>query len=84
MIERGFGDAELCRADLPGPGWSLHPHARGDEFVRLLPAIIEAVEAGRFPPAQAGRYNMDFDAWRGLLAPAVAAPRSPISNRQVE
>jgi hypothetical protein len=64
MVEWAFVKAGLCRADLPGPAWSLHPNARGEEFVRLLPHIIAEVEAGRFPPEQGGRYNLDLDAWR--------------------
>jgi hypothetical protein len=73
MMERAFAKAGLYRADLAEGAWHLHPHARGDEFVRLLPRIIEDVEAGRFPAAQAGRYNMDFEAWRARYA-GTAAP----------
>jgi hypothetical protein len=64
MMERAMRGRGWYRADLMGPAWSLHPHARGEEFVRLLPRIVADVEAGRFPPEQAGRYNMNFDAWR--------------------
>ena len=42
--------------------------------MRALPRIIADVEAGRFPAAQAGRYNMDFDAWRAAHS---AADRRP-------
>jgi hypothetical protein len=68
MIEDAFRRSGLYRADVPGAAWHLHPHARGEAFVRLLPRIIEDVEVGRFPPAQAGRYNMDFDAWQARYA----------------
>jgi hypothetical protein len=73
MMERAFARAGWYRADLAEGGWHLHPHARGEEFVRVLPRIIEDVEAGRFPPAQAGRYNLDFEAWRARYARTNAA-----------
>jgi hypothetical protein len=71
MMEDAFRRSGLYRADLPGGAWHLHPHARGEAFVRLLPRIIEDVEAGRFPAAQAGRYNMDFEAWQARFAAPV-------------
>jgi hypothetical protein len=64
MMERAFRTRRLVRADLLGGAWSLHPHARGPEFERLLPRIVEDVEAGRFPSEQAGHYNMRLELWR--------------------
>lgn len=73
MMERAFRARGLWRADLLGPAWSLHPHARGEAFERLLPRILEDIEAGRFPPEQAGHHNLRFDAWRAWYAAAAAA-----------
>jgi hypothetical protein len=68
MMERAFARDGLVRADLLGSAWTLHPQARGAEFERLLPRIVEDVEAGRFPPGQAGHYNMRFPLWRERYA----------------
>lgn len=64
MMEWAMSDRRLFRADLSdGSCWSLHPVARGDDFVRALPSIIERVEAGRFPAEQAGHYDLMVEAW---------------------
>lgn len=75
---RAFAKHGLCRADLAGPAWSLHPNARGETFVRLLPRIVGEIESGRFPPAQAGRYNLDLEAWREWLEDRAASPGSGV------
>jgi hypothetical protein len=82
MMGRAFSRAGLCRADLTGEGsWSLHPIARGDAFTRWLPRIIDDVEAGRFPAAQAGHYDLLFDKWVdwycGDPEGAASAPAGP-------
>ena len=57
--------ANACRADLAdGSAWSLHPHERSAAYFASLDRIIADVERGRFPAAQAGHYDLRFDAWR--------------------
>jgi hypothetical protein len=52
------------RADLDSPdAWTLHAVDHGPEFVAKLPSVIERVEAGSFPPDQAGDYDLRVEKW---------------------
>lgn len=43
-----------------GPGkWSLHPPYRSADFYARLPALIEAIEAGKIPEAQRGDHDLN-------------------------
>jgi len=43
--------------------WTLHPKDRSPAFIQALPNIIERIEAGEFPEAQAGHYDLISDLW---------------------
>ena len=54
----------MLRADLASPrAWTLHAIDHGAPFVDALPSIIARVEAGEFPPAQAGDYDVRLALW---------------------
>jgi hypothetical protein len=43
--------------------WALHCPDHGPLWRDNLPALIAAVEAGRFPPSQGGHYDLRLNAW---------------------
>jgi hypothetical protein len=47
--------------------WYIHPEDKGQLFLKLLPAIIENVKTGKFPPEQAGNETLDLQAWEKYL-----------------
>jgi len=56
------------RADLAdGFAWHVHPSDKGPAFVQQLPRLIPAIEQGRFPPAQAGHYDLQLPEWAAWL-----------------
>jgi hypothetical protein len=63
-----MGETGLVRADLDSPNaWSLHIVNKNSELLETLPALIRHVERGRFPLAQAGRYDLDLDGFRAFI-----------------
>jgi len=66
MVSRRLAASSFIRADLDSPcAWTLHSHDHGPHFVAALPSIIQHVERGDFPTAQAGRYDLLLEAWLG-------------------
>jgi hypothetical protein len=64
MISRKLEATDKWRATLSSPdAWTVHPIARGPAYIEALPSIIQRVEAGDFPPDQAGYYDLIFDLW---------------------
>ena len=64
MLTENMRRTGACRADLAdGRAWSLHPLERSAAYFESLDGIIEQVERGEFPAAQAGHYDLRFDAW---------------------
>ncbi|MEL7501530.1 MAG: hypothetical protein AAFN18_03600 [Cyanobacteria bacterium J06554_6] len=64
MVSRKLEQTHYWRATLANPdGWTLHPIARGPEFIDNLTTIIQRIEAGDYPPKQAGHYDLDLDLW---------------------
>jgi hypothetical protein len=56
--------SQYIRADLASPqAWTLHPPHHGADFIKALPTIIEKVEAGNYPPEQAGDYDLQLEYW---------------------
>lgn len=43
--------------------WTLHPKDRSSKFIQALPKIIEKIEAGEYPPEQAGHYDLKSELW---------------------
>jgi hypothetical protein len=63
MTER-FEATTFFRADLDTPkAWTIHPWSHGEDFIRALPDIIQKIEAGWYPPEQAGQYDLQLKYW---------------------
>jgi hypothetical protein len=64
MIGWRLAETETFRADLDtDKAWTLHPNCRGPIFEEALPELIRRVEAGEFPPAQGGFYDLLLEGW---------------------
>lgn len=67
-VNKALKESKYYRVDLASQtAWSLHPHDRGDKFIKILPALINLVEKGIFPPEQAGHYDLNLELWSNLL-----------------
>lgn len=61
MLSRAMGRRGMIRVDFLGrpPGmWSLHPPTRSPTFYRLLPELVDRIEAGEVPDVQRGDYDL--------------------------
>jgi hypothetical protein len=68
MVSNRLSEAGYVRADLASPkAWTLHPVSHSRDFLAALSGIIEKVEAGCFPPEQAGHYDLKLGAWMKYL-----------------
>ena len=64
MVSRQLEKTNYVRATLASPqAWTLHPIDRSPEFIAALPKIIEKIEAGEYPPEQAGHYDLKSELW---------------------
>lgn len=64
MIGYRLQETALVRADLMSTrAWTLHPDERGERFEAALPGVIARIEAGDFPAAQGGYYDLLLDLW---------------------
>lgn len=64
MVSSRLATSSLVRADLNSAcAWTLHPVDHGEEFIEKLPGIIARVEAGTFPEAQSGHYDLKLELW---------------------
>jgi len=52
--------------------WLLHPNAKNEQFLRLLPGILRAVAAGQVPEGQRGWEDLKLDDWARFLDRATA------------
>ncbi len=43
--------------------WTLHPKDHGEQFIRLLPEIIQRIEHKDFPLEQEKKYDLDLNLW---------------------
>jgi hypothetical protein len=65
LVSRKLGESAFIRADTADPQvWTLHTPDHGPEFIAALPQLILRIEEGKFPPAQAGDYDLRLDLWR--------------------
>jgi hypothetical protein len=89
LIDRGYppGPEHLLFHQLGGNGWRtlnlaserawlLHPTRKDAEYYRLLPGILAAVAAGRFPPAQKGYADLRLEDWANYLSAGSGLPAS--------
>lgn len=68
MTSERLQNTKYVRADLDATdAWTIHPPKHTPEFIAALPRLIELIEQGKFPPDQAGYYDLKLDAWKGLL-----------------
>jgi hypothetical protein len=68
MVSKALSERNLLRADLfSTDAWSLHPPTKDETYLRYLPDIIDAIEAGRYPPEQVGQYDLDMHYWVPFL-----------------
>lgn len=64
LVSLKLQSSRFIRADTSSPGaWTLHPLARGPEFIEELPGILQRIERGDFPEEQRGDYELNFKAW---------------------
>ncbi|MBD2098544.1 hypothetical protein H6F90_26080 [Trichocoleus sp. FACHB-591] len=64
MVSKRIENTTYVRAVIDSPkAWTVHPKDRGPEFIAALPQLIEKIEAGWYPPEQAGHYDLQFKAW---------------------
>lgn len=64
MITNKLHTSQYIRADIASPkAWTLHALEHNSKFLELLPSIIKQVEAGSFPPEQAGDYDLQLALW---------------------
>ncbi|MFN9260785.1 MAG: hypothetical protein ACK6BR_16465, partial [Microcystis sp.] len=64
MVSRSLEQSNYYRATLTNPkGWTLHPNERSAAFRQAWPTIIEKIEAGIYPPQQAGYYDLIPELW---------------------
>ena len=64
MVSKKLENTDFWRATLANPdAWTLHPITRDDTYIQALPSIINRIEAGGYPPEQAGHYDLILDLW---------------------
>lgn len=64
MVSKRLEETEYVRVVPESPkAWTVHPIDRGPEFIQALPQIIDKVEAGWYPPEQAGYYDLKLKYW---------------------
>ncbi|MCZ8028246.1 MAG: hypothetical protein GPI90_02050 [Microcystis aeruginosa K13-05] len=64
MVSRSLEQSNYYRATLTNAkGWTLHPNERSAAFRQAWPTIIEKIEAGIYPPTQAGYYDLIPELW---------------------
>lgn len=74
MVSRRLEETKYVRATMESPkAWTIHPKDRSPEFLEALPDIIKYIEAGWYPMAQAGYYDLDLKSWLPIPAGAVEA-----------
>ena len=66
MVSQKLGQIDYVRGTLANPqAWTLHPKDRSPAFIQALPQIIAKIEAGEYPPQQAGHYDLISELWLG-------------------
>lgn len=64
MVGQVLKKSSYVRVDLDSArAWTLHPSVRGTQFLEALPRLIQQIEAGQYPPEQAGYYDLELDCW---------------------
>ena len=64
MVTEAIKDTPYYRGTMASPkAWTVHPPKHGPEFVAALPKLIEKIESGWYPDAQAGNYDLILEEW---------------------
>jgi hypothetical protein len=64
MVSKQLENTDYYRATLTNPkAWTLHPVDRSPAFREAWPTIIQKIEAGIYPPDQAGYYDLIPELW---------------------
>jgi hypothetical protein len=64
MVSAQLEQTDYYRATFTNPqAWTLHPTDRSPAFRQAWPTIIEKIEAGLYPPQQAGYYDLISELW---------------------
>jgi hypothetical protein len=64
MVSKKLEQSHYVRGTLANPNaWTLHPKDRSPKFIEALPHIISRIEAGDYPPEQAGQYDLISELW---------------------
>ncbi|MBR8829150.1 MAG: hypothetical protein DSM107014_14845 [Gomphosphaeria aponina SAG 52.96 = DSM 107014] len=64
MVSKKLETTKYVRGVLADPNaWTIHPQHRSRQFITALPRIIEQIEAGIYPPQQAGHYDLKLELW---------------------
>jgi hypothetical protein len=64
MVSQQLERTKYVRATLANSqAWTLHPKDRSPKFIEALPRIIENIELGQYPEAQAGHYDLISELW---------------------
>lgn len=68
MTSERLKATKYIRADLMATqAWTLHPAQHSPQFMQMLPNLIQAIEQGKFPLAQAGHYDLILEEWQDIL-----------------
>ena len=80
MISRELEKTDGWRATLSHPdAWTLHPVARGKDYIEALPKIISAIEQCEYPTGQEGYYDLNLDLWLNQVGTHHGTPLSDFS-----
>lgn len=64
IVSESIKKTPYFRMDMASPrAWTLHPNDHGPQFLNALPYLIEQIELGHYPMAQAGHYDLILDEW---------------------
>jgi hypothetical protein len=72
MTSEKLAATKYTRADLASTqAWTIHPTQHGPDFINALPTLINLIEQGKYPLAQAGYYDLLLFEWQELLNSAL-------------
>ncbi|BAU65642.1 hypothetical protein STA3757_30310 [Stanieria sp. NIES-3757] len=68
MTSKKLATTNYVRADLiSDQAWTIHPAKHTPEFIAALSNLIDAIEQGKYPSAQAGHYDLLLNKWLNFL-----------------
>ncbi len=68
MTSKRLVETDFVRANLSSThAWTIHPPKHTEEFIEVVPQLIQLIEEGKYPLEQAGYYDLILEAWQELL-----------------